>query len=127
VERRASRPSSRAGTPSAPPGEAASQLTPEVFLRLDGSCVAPAPPIFDPEFRRLSRLDAVWLTIWLLFLAGLAVLPPQLEWHKQLILLAIGVVQLLETKLISLFPTRGVFYVVLLKILLATVLIDHTG
>jgi len=102
-------------------------LTPEVFLRLDGSCVAPAPPIFDPEFRRLSRLDAVWLTIWLLFLAGLAVLPPQLEWHKQLILLAIGVVQLLETKLISLFPTRGVFYVVLLKILLATVLIDHTG
>jgi two-component system, NtrC family, sensor histidine kinase HydH len=86
-----------------------------------------APPILDAESRRFSRLDAAWLTIWLLFLAGLAVLPPQLEWHKQLILLAIGIVQLLETKLISLFPTRGVFYVVLLKILLATVLIDHTG
>jgi signal transduction histidine kinase len=102
-------------------------LTPEAFLRLDGSCVAPAPYIFDPDSRRLSRLDAAWLAIWLVFLAGLAVLPPQLEWHKQLILLAIGIVQLLETKLISSFPKRGVFYVIGLKILLATVLIDHTG
>jgi two-component system, NtrC family, sensor histidine kinase HydH len=54
-------------------------------------------------------------------------LPPQFEWHKQLILLAIGVVQVFESKLISQFPARGVFYVVLLKILLATILIDHTG
>ena len=96
-------------------------------MRLDGSCVALAAPILDPDSRRLSRLDAAWLTIWLLFLIGLAVLPPQLEWHKQLILLAIGIVQLLETKLISHFPKRGVFYVILLKILLATLLIDHTG
>jgi two-component system, NtrC family, sensor histidine kinase HydH len=103
------------------------ELTPEGFLRLDGSCVAPSSPILDPDSRRLSRLDAVWLSIWLLFLAGLAVLPPQFEWHKQLIILAIGIVQLLETRLISRFPTRGVAYVVLLKILLATVLIDHTG
>ena len=88
--------------------------------------MAPAPPIFDPESRRLSRLDAAWLTIWLLFLAGLAVLPPLLEPHKQLILLAIGIVQLLETKLISHFPKRGVSYVILLKILLATALIYHT-
>ncbi len=106
--------------------EAAVQLTPEGFLRLDGSCVAPAPLIFDPESRRLTRLDAAWLTIWLLFLIGLAVLPPQLEWHKQLILLAIGIVQLLETRLISRFHKRGVFYVILLKILLATLLLDHT-
>ena len=91
-----------------------SALTREGFLRLDGSCVAPAPPILDAESRRFNRLDAVWLTIWLLFLAGLAVLPPRLEWHKQLILLAIGIVQLLETKLISLLPKRGVFYVCLL-------------
>ena len=97
------------------------------FLRLDGYCVATAPPIFDPESRRFNRLDAAWLTIWLLFLAGLALLPPQFEWHKQLILLAIGIVQLVETRLISRFPERGVFYVILLKILLATVLIDHTG
>jgi two-component system sensor histidine kinase HydH len=102
-------------------------LTPEGFLRLDGSCVVQALSISDPESRRFNRLDAAWLTIWLLFLVGLAVLPPQFEWHKQLILLAIGIVQLLETKLISHFPKRGVFYVILLKILLATVLIDHTG
>jgi two-component system, NtrC family, sensor histidine kinase HydH len=89
--------------------------------------VSSASPILDPESRRFTRLDLAWLTIWLLFLAGLAMLPPQLEWHKQLILLAIGIVQLLETKLISHFPQRGVFYVVLLKILLATLLIDHTG
>jgi two-component system sensor histidine kinase HydH len=103
------------------------QLTPKAFLGLDGCCVSSASPILDPESRRFTRLDAAWLTIWLLFLAGLAMLPPQLEWHKQLILLAIGIVQLLETKLISHFPRRGVFYVVLLKILLATLLIDHTG
>ena len=109
------------------PEEAAVQLTPGAFLRLDGSCVASASPIFDPESRRFSRLDAVWLVIWLLFLAGLAALPPQLEWHKQLILLAIGIVQVLETKLIARFPKRGVFYVVLLKILLATLLLDHTN
>jgi signal transduction histidine kinase len=102
-------------------------LTPGAFLGLDGSCVAPAPTILDPESRRFSRLDAAWLTIWLIFLAILAVLPPLFEWHKQLILLAIGIVQLLETKLISHFPKRGVFYVILLKILLATWLIDHTG
>ena len=107
--------------------EAAVQLTREGFLRLDGSCVAPAPSILDPDSRRFNRLDAVWLTIWLLFLAGLALLPPLLEWHKQLILLAIGIVQLLETRLISHFPNRGVSYVILLKILLATLLIDHTG
>jgi two-component system sensor histidine kinase HydH len=102
-------------------------LTPKGFLGLDGSCVEPAPPIFDPESRRLTRLDALWLTIWLVFLAGLAALPPELEWHKQLILLAIGVVQLLENRLIARFQRRGVFYVILLKILLATVLIDHTA
>jgi len=89
--------------------------------------VAPAAPILDPDSRRFNRLDAVWLTIWLLFLAGLAVLPPLLEWHKQLILLAIGIVQLVETRMISYFPKRGVAYVILLKILLATLLIDHTG
>src|SRR6202789_834602 len=54
-------------------------------------------------------------------------MPLQFDWHKQLILLAIGIVQLLESRLISYFPKRGVAYVILLKILLATLLIDHTG
>jgi signal transduction histidine kinase len=89
--------------------------------------VASVPSIVDPDSRRFNRLDAVWLTIWLIFLAGLAVLPPQFEWHKQVILLAIGILQLLESKLISHFERRGVFYVIALKILLATLLIDHTG
>ncbi|MGB9206145.1 MAG: ATP-binding protein [Terriglobales bacterium] len=89
--------------------------------------MASAPPIFDPVSRRLSRLDAAWLAIWLIFLAILAVLPPLFEWHKQLILLAIGIVQLLESRLIARFQGRGVFYVILLKILLATSLIYHTG
>jgi two-component system, NtrC family, sensor histidine kinase HydH len=102
-------------------------LTPEGFLGLDGSYVESAPAIHAPESRRFNRLDAAWLAIWLIFLAILAVLPPLLEWHKQLILLAIGIVQLLESRLISHLPQRGVFYVILLKILLATLLIDHTG
>jgi two-component system sensor histidine kinase HydH len=90
---------------------------------LDKSCVVPAPHISDPESRRFNRLDAVWL----LFLGGLAALPPRWEIHKQLILVAIGVVQLLEGWLISRLPKRGVSYVILLKILLATLLIDHTA
>ena len=81
------------------------------------------PPISDAGPRRVSWLDALWL----LFLGGLAVLPPRWEWHKQFILLAIGIVQLLEGWLIGRLPKRGPFYVVVLKILLATVLIDHTG
>ena len=86
-----------------------------------------ALPIVDPESKRFTRLDAAWLAIWLIFLGILALLPPFFEWHKQLILLAIGIVQLLESRLISNFPRRGITYVILLKILLSTLLIDHTG
>ncbi len=98
-------------------------MTREALLRLDGSCVAPQPSIPEAGPRRFSWLDALWL----LFLVGLAVLPPRGEWHKQVILVAIGVVQLLEGWLIGRLPRRGPFYVVVLKILLATVLIDHTS
>jgi two-component system, NtrC family, sensor histidine kinase HydH len=103
------------------------QLTPMAFLRLDGCCVTLVSPILDPDSRRFNRLDAAWLTIWLIFLAGLALLPPEFEWHKQLTLLAIGIVQLFETRLIAYIPKRGVAYVILLKILLATLLIAHTS
>jgi two-component system sensor histidine kinase HydH len=65
--------------------------------------------------------------IWLVFLGGLAVLPPIDEIHKQLILAAIAALQLSERWLISSMPKRGRAYVVLLKILLATLLLDHTG
>jgi two-component system sensor histidine kinase HydH len=69
-----------------------------------------------------------WMDVlWLLFLAGLAALPPVAEIHKQLTLLAIGVVQLSEGWLLARAPRRGAAYIVLLKIALATLLIDHTG
>ena len=65
--------------------------------------------------------------IWLIFLGGLAVLPPIDEIHKQLILAAIAALQLSERWIISSLPQRGRAYVVILKILLATLLLDHTG
>jgi two-component system, NtrC family, sensor histidine kinase HydH len=69
-----------------------------------------------------------WMDVlWLLFLAILALLPPRAEIHKQLTLLAIGVVQFSESWLLARAPRRGASYIVLLKIALATVLIDHTG
>ena len=69
-----------------------------------------------------------WMDLlWLLFLGGLAVLPPIREVHKQLILLAIGVLQLFEGSLIHYSPRRGRYYVVLLKIFLSMLLLGHTG
>jgi signal transduction histidine kinase len=65
--------------------------------------------------------------LWLVFLAGLAALPPVDEIHKQLTLLAIGVLQLTERRIVAWNPSRGPSYVVLLKILLATLLLSHTG
>ena len=63
----------------------------------------------------------------LLLLAGLAVLPAEDELHKQLILLVIAILQILEGPLIARLPRRGRAYSVLLKIALATLLLDHTG
>jgi signal transduction histidine kinase len=69
-----------------------------------------------------------WMDVlWLLFLAGLAALPPVAEIHKQLTLLAIGVVQFSEGWVLARTPRRGAAYIVLLKIALATLLVDHTG
>jgi two-component system, NtrC family, sensor histidine kinase HydH len=78
------------------------------------------------EFNKTAKVN--WMDIlWLLFLAGLAVLPPVEEVHKQLILLAFGVLQLAEAWLVAAVPRRGAFYLVILKIALATLLVDHTG
>ncbi len=65
--------------------------------------------------------------LWLLFLAGLAALPPVAEIHKQLTLLAIGVVQVSEGWFLARVPQRGAAYIVLIKIALAALLLDHTG
>ncbi|HEV2297327.1 MAG TPA: ATP-binding protein [Candidatus Acidoferrales bacterium] len=69
-----------------------------------------------------------WIdALGLMFLLGLALLPPITEIHKQLTLLAIGIVQIFEGSLIAWRPGRGRFYAVLIKVLLATLLLGHTG
>lgn len=69
-----------------------------------------------------------WIDVlFLILLVGLALLSPIREIHKQLTLLAIGVFQLLEGPLLARLPKRGRAYSILIKILLATLLIDHTG
>jgi two-component system sensor histidine kinase HydH len=69
-----------------------------------------------------------WMDVlWLVLLAGLALLPPVREYHKQFILLAFGVLQLGENWLVSHMPKRGPAYLVLLKIGLGTLLLLHTG
>jgi signal transduction histidine kinase len=71
----------------------------------------------------LNWMDVLWLAL----LALLALLPPVREYHKQLILLGFGVLQLSEGWLIARLPRRGPVYVVVLKTVLATLLLDHTG
>ncbi len=74
-----------------------------------------------------KRLTINWMDVlWLMLLAVLALLPPRTEIHKQMILLAFGLIQLSEGWLMERLPRRGSSYVVLLKIALATLLIDHT-
>src|ERR1700722_11723031 len=77
----------------------------------------------DAERSRFDWLDLLWLA----FLAGLALLPPGNEIHKQLVLLAIGVFQIFEGRLIARFPGRGRVYSILIKTALATLLLEHTG
>lgn len=76
-----------------------------------------------PRFQKFGWLDILGL----IFLAGLALLPPFTEIHKQLTLLAIGIFQIFESRLIAWLPFRGRFYSVLIKVLLATLLLGHTG
>jgi signal transduction histidine kinase len=85
-----------------------------------------AAPHTQTQPRRLGRLN--WTeALFLLFLGGLAVLPPIGEPHKQLILITIAAVQLLEDRLAGRLRPRSHIYAVLLKILLATILLGHTG
>src|ERR1700757_4218823 len=74
------------------------------------------------------RPTIMWMDlVWLVLLAMLALLPPIREIHKQLILLAFGFIQLSESWLLGKVPKRGAIYLVVLKIALATMLVDHTG
>jgi two-component system, NtrC family, sensor histidine kinase HydH len=84
--------------------------------------------MLDRERSAIRDLRLSWIDlIWLVFLGGLALLPPVDEIHKQLIILAIVVFQFFEGWLIGRLPKRGPAYSVLIKILLATLLLDHTG
>jgi len=84
---------------------------------------------FPSHFMTQHRREKFnWMDVLgLVFLAALAVLPPVNEWHKQAILAGIAIFQLFEGSLIAYLPGRGQAYVVFLKILLATWLLDHTG
>lgn len=75
-----------------------------------------------------ERATPRWLDVlWLIFLGGLALIPPIAEPHKQIILLIIGITQVLETRFVQLAGKPGPGLAVLIKIVLATVLINHTG
>ncbi len=76
----------------------------------------------DSERRTFAWMDLLWLA----FLGGLALTHPLFEIHKQLTLLAIGALQILEHRLLVLVPSRGRAYSVTLKIALGTLLLDHT-
>ena len=80
-------------------------------------------PMMLREHEKFRWMDLIWLV----FLGGLAVLPPVEEVHKQLILAAIAALQLGEARLIAYIPRRGRAYVVLLKILLSTLLLAHAS
>ena len=76
------------------------------------------------EQHRFAWMDLLWLA----FLGGLAVLEPIREPHKQLVLLGIGLFQIFETRILKpIKPSRRGPYSVLIKILLATLLVAHTG
>jgi len=77
-----------------------------------------------------ERATPRWLDIlWLIFLGGLALLPPSpfSEPHKYLFLLVIGAFQLVETQMIRVTGNLGRHCAVAIKISLATILIGHTG
>jgi two-component system sensor histidine kinase HydH len=79
--------------------------------------------IFDRKRAAVDWIDVVWV----LFVLGLAFLPPLHEIHKQFILLGFAVFQLFEGSLISRYPRSGRYTAVVIKIALATVLLAHTG
>ena len=77
-----------------------------------------------PERR---QWNADWIdVVWLLFLAALALLPPINEIHKQVIL-CVRRIPILRERLGYATSQARPIYSVLIKIALATLLLDHTG
>ncbi len=80
----------------------------------------PAP---EQKPSRRAWLDVLWSVL----LGSLAIVPPVGEIHKQLTLVGIGLFQIFERSVLRrLPPSRARAYVVLVKILLATLLVGHT-
>jgi signal transduction histidine kinase len=75
-----------------------------------------------------TRSKFAWIDLlWVVFLAGLAVLPPIREIHKQLILAGIGLFQIFESRFLK--PVPAVLRnstSILVKIILAALLVGHT-
>src|SRR5215469_5746071 len=80
-----------------------------------------------------ARSSARWFDLfWLLLLICLALLPPINEPHKQIILVFIAAFQILETLFLDKVPQGAYSLIaksaaVVIKIVLATILINHTG
>ncbi len=75
-----------------------------------------------------QRSTLAWMDLlWVAFLAGLAVLQPIFEIHKQMTLVGIGIFQISERWFVGWAGPRGRAYSVLIKILLASLLVAHTG
>ncbi len=88
--------------------------------------IARTPSSAEGHYWHASRVN--WIeALFLVFLAGLAVLPPIREIHKQVIIAAIAAVQLFEGRLVIWSPRFGRGFAVVLKILLATLLLEHTS
>lgn len=106
--------------------EAGTAVRTETRQEASGAAPANTRNEIREEAHRQPRFG--WIDVlWLAFLGGLAALPPVAEIHKQLTLIAIGLFQIFEGRLIAWRPGRGRTYSVLIKILLATLLIGHTG
>jgi len=75
-----------------------------------------------------ERSTFAWMDLsWLVVLGGLAALEPRVEIHKQLTLIGIGLFQIFEQHFVRIAGPRGRAYSVLIKILLATLLVGHSG
>ena len=109
----------REASPAGPPADT-------LHLRESKALTAETPlPTIDssgePGFRWMDLL-------WLALVGFLAVLSPVREVHKQLILLAIGLFQIFDKRLLASLPrSRRDAYSVAMKIALATFLIGHTN
>jgi len=75
-----------------------------------------------------ERATPPWLNVlWLILLLGLAVSPPLAELHKTVILVVFGLFQVLEKPFVSgAGPRWGPIFAVLIKLVLAAVLMQHT-